>query len=379
MRVHTTAWVLAVLTLCLIIFGIFMLDSAGAAFATINYRDPHYYLKRQLIWVLIALAVGIVVLRVDYHLLKKYALVLWIIAVFLLVAVLIVGYEIKGARRWFRISEFSFQPSEAAKLCCITAICAWLAKYREKISSFTHGFLIPLVIVAIPAVLILREPDVGNSALILLSGMTVMFFAGSRIIYLLVAGLLAGIGLTMVLWLDPARWARVLALLYPEMVPNTAYQLEQAKKAFASGGLWGRGYLNSIQKYFFLPEAHNDFILPIIGEEMGLVGTMFVILMFVGILVCGLLIAFRTRDNFGKLFAFGITVTLILQVVINIGVVSGCLPTKGLPLPFISYGGSSFLMSLTSICILMNIASRIEPEPHELERKSIARDMVFRP
>jgi len=357
-----------------------MLDSAGGPFATVEYHDPHYYLKHQLFWLTIAIPAGLVVLLfVDYHLIKKYAMVLWITAILLLVAVLIAGYEVKGARRWLRIAGFSFQPSEFAKLACINGICAWFTNYRNKANSFFHGFVIPLLIIGFPVLLILAEPDVGNSALIILAGMTVMFFAGTRLVYLIVTGLLAGIGLTIVLWLDPARWARILAFLFPEMAPNAAYQLEQAKKAFAAGGLWGRGYLNSIQKYFFLPEAHNDFILPIIAEEMGLVGSMFVILMFVGILICGLLIASRTRDDFGKLLAFGITVTLILQAVINIGVVTGCLPTKGLPLPFVSYGGSNLLMSVISICLLMNIAFRTEPTPQELEGESIARDMLYRP
>jgi len=229
-----------------------------------------------------------------------------------------------------------------------------------------EGIIFPIVGLCVILGLIMAEPDFGTTLLLGAVGMLIMFAGGSRVAHLVVVAVCGACAFALAVMRDPVRMGRVLAFLMPEKYPATAYHLAQSKVAFIRGGLFGVGLGKSIQKQFYLPEAHTDFILAIIGEELGFIATCVVVLMFLGILVCGLIISFNAPDLFGKLLGFGVTMMIVLQASINIGVVTGCLPTKGLALPFISYGGSSLLVSISCIGVLVNIARHCESsrDPH---------------
>jgi cell division protein FtsW len=203
------------------------------------------------------------------------------------------------------------------------------------------------------------EPDFGTALLISTVGMLIMFAGGTKLSYLFASGVLGLCGFVLAVMRDPVRLKRILSFLWPDQFSSGAYHLMQSKIAFELGGLFGKGLGNSLQKHLYLPEAHTDFILAIIGEELGFFATLLVVMLFTGILICGMIITFKAPDPFGRLVAFGITLMIVLQATINIGVVTGCLPTKGLPLPFISYGGSSLLIATIGICVLINIAQHV--------------------
>jgi len=232
-----------------------------------------------------------------------------------------------------------------------------------------EGLLYPLLALLAIVVLMLIEPDLGTSVLTAAVGIAVLYAGGSRMNYLLVAGAVAVILAILVMWLlwdthfVQHRVGRVMAFWMPERYPDKAYQVVQSKMAFIIGGSCGVGLGNSMQKQYYLPEAHTDFILAIIGEEMGFIATIAILLLFVTILICGMIITLRAQDPYGRLVAFGMTVMLGVQSMINMGVVTGCLPTKGLPLPFISYGGSSLMSSMACVAVLVNIALHGEDLP----------------
>ncbi len=356
-----TATVLVAIVLVLIALGIVMLASTSSVKGAADYGDPQYYLWRQLIWLFLAAICGAIVVRFDYHWWQKLAPWLYVVSLILLVLVFVppLGQRIGGSNRWLRVGPLGFQPSELGKFSIIVGLSAWMTRIGRKTSSFVSGFLLPLCGLGVMLVLLLLEPDFGTTLLVALVGMIIMFAAGTRIGYLVVAGMAGASGFTLAIIHDPVRLNRILAFWMPEKYPEIAYHLAQSKVAFIRGGLLGVGLGNSIQKQFYLPEAHTDFILAIIGEELGFAGTGLVVLLYAGLMICGLIISFNAPDVFGKLLGYGITMLLGLQAAINVGVVIGCLPTKGLPLPFISYGGSSLLMAVVSISVLLNIAYHI--------------------
>jgi cell division protein FtsW len=250
----------------------------------------------------------------------------------------------------------SVQPSEFAKLGMIVVLAAWMARVGRRSDRFREGFMLPVMGLGVVLALIILEPDFGTTLVTGAVGMAMLFVAGTRLSHLLVAGALGLSGFILAVMRDPVRTMRILAFVMPEQYPEVARHLAQSKIAFIRGGLFGVGLGNSIQKQFYLPEAHTDFILAIVGEELGFIATVVVAALFLGFVICGMVISFRAQDIFGRLLGFGITMMIALQAAINIGVVTGCLPTKGLPLPFISYGGSSLLVSVAGVCILLNIA-----------------------
>ncbi|MFC1499051.1 putative lipid II flippase FtsW [Verrucomicrobiota bacterium] len=368
---------LCAVVLALIALGIVMLASTSSVRATTAFGNPLYFFWRQLIWLFLSLLFGFVLYRFDYHWWKKSSLPMVIVSVLLLVLVLKIGVTVGGSRRWLRFGVLSFQPSELAKLSVVVALTSWMTRVGHRVRDFKEGLLIPGLGLGVVLLLLFLEPDYGTTILVGVVGMIIMFAAGTRLSYLLVTGALGASVLVIAIMQNTLRMNRVLAFLMPDKYPDVAYHLQQSKIAFHLGGLFGTGLGNSMQKQLYLPEAHTDFILAIIGEELGLIATLLVVALFLGLIVCGMIISFRAPDSFGRLLGFGLTVMIGLQAAINIGVVTGSLPTKGLPLPFISYGGSSLLISVACVSILLNIAQHCTEERFD-EHASPVKDKAHR-
>ena len=345
-------------------FGAVMVFSAGAAFAAKVYGDWTFFLKREAIFAaagLVAFALG---LRLDYSVYRRFAYPLLFLSMAMLAVVLKVGPEINGAVRWFRYRWLSFQPAEVAKFALALYLAVLLARKAEKVKDFSMGFLPPLLMTGIFIVLLLKEPDLGTAIIIAVTALGLLFVAGTRTSYILLSVLVAApIGWHVFIAGNAMRRARILAFLFPWKFRRTiGYQLYESLISVGSGGLWGQGLGQGHQKLFFLPEAHTDFILAIIGEELGLCGVLAVLLAFALLVWRGLRAATRARDAFGCYLAFGVTLLFGLQALVNMGVVMGLLPTKGLPLPFVSFGGTALVMSLFMAGVLANISAR-NPEP----------------
>ena len=338
--------------------GLVVLASVSGVRGLAVFNDPQYYLKRQLIWLVLAIIAGIFVAKVDYHLWQKWVIPISVVSIILLIIVLIpgIGTKIGGSRRWLRIGPLSFQPSELGKFAAIVVISTWLSEIGRRVARFPEGLLVPLAMLSVFILLIFAEPDYGTTMLTATVGMIIMFVGGTRVRYL-VPTAVGGLAIVSIaIAHNQNRFDRIKAFMYPEANPDIAYHLAQSKISFMHGGVWGVGYGDSVQKQLFLPEAHTDFIFAILGEELGLIMSLIVVILFAAILVCGIIISRKAVDMFGMLLGFGITMLITVQAVINIGVVTGCLPTKGIALPFISYGGSSLIISVAAVCVLLNIA-----------------------
>ena len=359
-----TSTALLVCVLLLVTLGIVMLASTSSVRGLAIAEDPQHFLKKQLAWLAIGLCLAVFLAKLDYHFLMKMAIPIYALAAVLMLIVLIpgIGSKIGGSRRWLRFAGLSFQPSEVGKFAVVVGLSWWLSRVGRKADSLKEGLIAPLCGLGLLCGLTILEPDFGTTALLGTAGIAMMFVAGTRISYLAVTGSVGLIGFALAVLQDDVRLGRILAFAMPDKYPAKAYHLMQSKNAFIGGGPFGLGLGNSIQKHLYLPEAHTDFILAIVGEELGFMATASVALLFLGIMACGMLISFKALDREGKLLAFGMTFLLIMQAVINIGVVTGCLPTKGLPLPFISYGGSSMLFSMACVGVLLNISAHCDED-----------------
>ena len=364
-----TLTTLSLTVVVLLSLGIVLLASASAVRAQGLFADPHFFVKRQLIWLFFSVAVVCAMMRFDYHWWKEtpYLVVGIYIAVvlgLLLVFVPGIGGMVKGSYRWINLGPLRMQPSEFSKILVVIVMSLWLDRIGWRIRQFIKGAVIPAAMLALLVVLLLAEPDFGATLVVLVAGGALMFVAGTRLVYLIIFGGGALAAVACLLALNPNRMERIMAWwTTPEAGASAspaAYQVEQALVAFKNGGPWGVGFNQSIQKYNYLPEAHTDFIFAIGGEELGFTFSMGVVLAYVVILICGILISMRAPDNFGRLLAFGMTLLLIFQAAFNIGVVTDCLPTKGLALPFISYGGTNLIVSLFAIGTLLNIGRHID-------------------
>lgn len=328
-----------------------------------------HYLIMQLIWCALGLVLCVAAASIDYRWLKKLGWPLLGIAIVLLALVMVHGRKINGARRWFSLGPANLQPSEIAKLALVIALASYCEHFQRKMPTFKRGILMPGLFIAPVLGLIFIEPDRGSTVLLACVCVTMLLLAGVQFRFVLPPVLVGALGLAWSLWHDPVRRERILAFLHPEKYKDTrvGYQSWQAMIALGSGGWTGLGLGNGRQKLGFVPEHHTDFILSIIGEELGLVATLLVVLTFVVFVICGLYIANKARDTFGLLLASGLTLLIGLQAAINIGVVTSALPNKGLPLPFISYGGSNLLAMLTCVGLLLSVArnGRIENSASE--------------
>jgi cell division protein FtsW len=319
------------------------------------------YLVMQSIWCVLGLTACALAATLDYRLLKKFAWPMFVLAVLLLALVLEkhIGVVRGNARRWFSFGGVSFQPSEFAKLALIVLLAWYGERYQRQMHTWLRGIAVPGLLILPVLLLIFVEPDRGTTVLLAAVGATMLLIAGVRWKYFLPPIVLGVIALGISLWHDPMRIKRVFAWLFlEEHKEGVGYQAYQAMLALGAGGLTGLGLGNGRQKRGFVPEHHTDFIFSIIGEELGLIATMLIVVAFVLMVICGIYIARNARDTFGLLLGSGITFLIGLQAFINIGVVTSALPNKGLPLPFISYGGSNLLMMLGCVGLLFSIARR---------------------
>ena len=354
------ATLMIAIVLVLIALGIVMLYSTSSARTAV----PHFYLRRQLLWLFLSIIVGTGVAKFDYRHWRRLAIPLALVCLVLLVLVFVpgIGGKVKGSYRWLRLGPVRFQPSELAKFVSILGMAAWMSRFGHRAKEFRMGLLYPILGLGAIVGLIFLEPDFGTTFVTTVVGMAIMFVGGTKVGHLIVTGVAGLCAFTVAIFQSPERLGRILAFIWPEKYPDQAYHLAQSKIAFIMGGLFGVGLGNSMQKRLYLPEAHTDFILSIIAEELGFVATLLVILLFIGFFVCGMTISSRAADPFGRLLGFGLTMMISLQAAINVGVVTGCLPTKGLPLPFISYGGSSLMMSVAMCAVLLSIAQHNDPD-----------------
>jgi len=355
------AHLLLATTTLFIALGLVMLASTSG-YLGLGSEDLYVDLRRQLVWVAIGVVVAIICAVIDYRFWGKIAWWGYGIALVLLVVCLVpgIGREVNGAWRWIRLpGGLGFQPSEVAKLAVVAAVAVWLAQGERVARSFGRGFIVPLLIVALPCLLILMEPDLGGAALLGFSVLAVMYVSGTRWYYLGFIAVGAVAGLLLLAWHIPNRYERLVAFMDLDATKD-GFGLQQwrALLAFGSGGPFGSGLGDGRQKLLYLPFAHTDFILPVLGEELGLVSTLLVILGFSIIATAGVAIAMHAPDRFGRLLGFGMVFLIISQAALNIGVTTACLPNKGLPLPFISYGGSNLVMCLAAVGVLYNLYLR---------------------
>ena len=342
--------------------GIVMVYSSSSISADTRFGDSVHFLKRQSCFALIGLLLMFLVMNIRYQVLQRLVYPITIISFILLILVLIpgIGATIGGSSRWFRVGFLSFQPSELAKLTLIIFLAYSLSKKEKKIKSFSVGFLPHFILTLAMSGLVLLQPDFGTAMILLFLFFILMFVAGARIKYLASILGVMSVGCYFLISCVGYRLDRITAYLNPWEDPTaTGFQIIQSFLAFGSGGLWGTGLGNGKQKLFYLPEPHTDFIFSIIGEELGFIGVLLIIILFIILLYCGIKIAIRSQDLFGAYLALGITSLIELHAAINLGVVMGLLPTKGSTLPFISYGGTSLVVNLISIGILLNISSQL--------------------
>lgn len=353
---------LLTVTLLLMAVGIMMVYSSSAIFAQDQYQSSAYFLKRELIFSVLGLGLIFVVKSIDYHVYYKLTYVIFFGVLILLVLVLIpgVGHEAGGARRWLRIAGLTIQPSEAAKLAMIMFLAYLMAKKGEQVKEFKKGFIPPLLMAGFLAGMVLLQRDLGTPVVMMSVAFVMLYVAGTRFFFLAGTGLMILPVVGALIYTVKYRLERFLCFLDPWSYREDAcYQLVQSFVSFSNGGLAGAGLGQGKQKLFYLPEAHTDFIFSIIAEELGLWGSLLIIGLFAVFVYRCVKIALRAPDLYGMMLSIGIMSLLAIQALVNLGVVMGLLPTKGLTLPFISHGGTSLLVLCGMVGILLNISSQV--------------------
>ncbi len=336
-----------------------MVYSASAIWADYKFNDSLYFAKRQLLFATVGLVAMFSVARVPYQVWRTYSKVILITCFILLVAVLIpgVGLVRGGARSWIGVGAFSIQPAEFMKLGLVIFLSTYLAEKQRYITSFKEGFLPLLLLIFTGFGLIMLQPDLGTGVIVILTCFVLLFVAGARISHFVGLGILGVIGFTGLIISAPYRINRITAFLNPWEDPlGNGFQIIQSLYAIGPGGLLGMGFGNSLQKFFYLPEPHNDFIFAILAEELGFIGALILISLFFILFWRGTKIGLAAPDKFGMLLGLGITVMIALQVIINMSVVIGLIPVTGITLPFLSYGGSSLTLTLAAMGIIINIS-----------------------
>jgi cell division protein FtsW len=351
--------ILCVTVAILVLIGIVMVFSSSAAYTEQN--DSFYFLKRQVLWCLLGTGLLLITKNLDYHNLHQYTYPIMIFTFLLLIVVMFPEFSKKvgGARRWLAFGGFSFQPSELAKFTLVLFIAKSLVKRADKLRNFAYGYLPNLIVLGFFFIPILFQPDFGTVMVILTVTFTMLFIAGLRKKFLFLSILVIIPFIALAISFAEYRTRRIIAFLNPWEDPSGAgFQAVQSFYAFGRGGFWGAGLGESSQKLYRLPEAHTDFIFSVIGEELGFVGTTAIVLLFLIFIWRGFLTAYQAKDPFGTHLATGLTLLIGLQAFINLGVASGLLPTKGLTLPFISMGGSSMLVTMLSVGVILNISEQ---------------------
>lgn len=356
----------------LVVIGTIEVYSSSAVYALKKSGDSAYFLKRQLLWVALGLGALWLGARTDHRWLSRRTYSLLALSLGALVAVLFVGATINSARRWFVLGPLSIQPVELAKLALVTYLAYSLSRKADRLEKFTIGFVPHLLVCAVMMALLLKQPDLGSSIILGATTMTLLFVAGTRTSYILLAVLAAAPVAYHFIVGTPWRMKRFLAFFNPEAFSDTvAYQIVQAHIAVGSGGATGQGLGDGLQQLGYMPEGHSDFIAAAIGEELGFVGLLVVLGLYGVVLWRGARAALIAREPFGAYLAFGITLGFAFQAVVNFGVVLGLLPAKGITLPLVSYGGSSFIMSMYLVGIMLNVGRAAPPAPLARKRQVV--------
>jgi cell division protein FtsW len=346
------------IVLILLSFGLIMVFSASSAFAFYNFNDSYYFVKKQLMWSGLGLVCMFILANYDYRKLKPLAIPFLIISLFLLVAVLVIGTEINGAKRWIGFGNIpSFQPSEVAKLAVIIFLSSSLSKRKGEFTGFFKAFLPYILIVGFVCGLIMLEPHLSGTVVIIIVSMILLFIAGFKFLYFFALGMPALGAFYFLVTQSEYRLKRVTTFLDPwKYKMDDGWQIIQSLYAIGSGGIFGLGLGRSRQKFLYIPEPHNDFIFSIICEELGFIGATVVILLFIILIWKGIRIALNAPDTFSSLLVAGIISLIGVQFIINIAVVTSSMPVTGMPLPFFSAGGSSLLFLLIGIGIILNVS-----------------------
>ncbi|MCG2712367.1 MAG: putative lipid II flippase FtsW [Candidatus Omnitrophica bacterium] len=358
MNLRDTRINLAAVSIILVCIGIVMIYSTSAIYALENQGDSAYYLKRHLLYVLIGMFCAFFVMKADYHYFRKIAKPLLLVSFFLLILLFVPGIarQVGGARRWFRLGSFSFQPSELAKFAMVIYAADFFSRKKDVVTSFLRGFLPVLLVMGSMCLLIIVQPDLGTVLAIVSICFLMFFVAGVKLAHIL-SFVLGSLPLLYILIFSvPYRRKRILAFLDPWSDPQgTGFQIIQSLVAVGSGGFSGLGLGHGRQKLLYLPAAYTDFIFSIIGEELGFIGTSSIIMLLIYFLLQAAKISLKAKDSFGQLLSLGLISCLIIEAVVNMGVAISILPTKGLPFPFISYGGTSLVFNMIYVGLILNV------------------------
>ena len=350
------------MTLVLLIFGLVILSSAGIVEGQKKFGSSYYYLTHQILYgVLPGLGLMLILSKVDYKFWKKVSLLVLLGALVLMILVFIpkFGYGLKGATRWLSFGGFSFQPSEILKLSMIIYLAAWFGNRDERIKNWTYGTAPFLIVLSFIGVLLLMQPDIGTLIVVTLISASIYFFAGSPMKHFFILGLIVVAALASMIVLEPYRFDRLKTFIDPSIDPKgISYQVNQSLISIGSGGMFGVGFGKSTQKFGFLPEVINDSIFAIVAEELGFIGAMILLGLFVLFALLLVWSANNISDKFGKLLIMGVASWVTGQAFINIAAISGLLPLTGIPLPFVSYGGTAMMTLLAGIGIVLNVARK---------------------
>jgi cell division protein FtsW len=374
--------VLAAVVIALIGFGVVIVYSASAVQGTVQHNDPEFFLRRQAIYALVSVAVVFLASRFDYHRLYKLTYpVLGIVGVLLVLCIVGLGHAGGGATRWLALGPVHVQPAEMAKLALVMWLAYSLAKKADKVKTFTIGFLPHLLVAGVYMLLCLKQPDFGGAVVLLLLTFTMLFVAGAKIGYILGASILGGAFGAALVRFREYRYERYLAWLHMDQHrQDLAYQPFQSVMSFGSGGTTGLGLGRGLQT-LYLPEAHTDFVAAIVGEELGFLGVLALCTAYLALCARGVRAALRAPDDFGAYLAFGISTMFGVQALVNLAVALAILPTKGLTLPFVSYGGSSLVVNALAAGILLNVSRQpaFARSPEDTPEAPVVADAAFDP
>jgi len=353
--------ILLYLTFALLVFGLIMVASAGIGYSRSRFGDAYFFFKRQLVGVSIGLVALYLTQKINYNFWKKISFPFFALSIIFLILVFIpgIGSKIYGANRWIQLGIVSFQPSEMLKLALIIYLAAWFEGRGERSRDFFEGMLPFVAIIGVVSFLLIKQPDMGTLGVTILIAMSIYFINGAKISHMLLLAFGGFLSFYALMKTESYRMDRFLVFLHPELDPKgVGYQINQALLAIGSGGILGVGLGHSLQKFNYLPEPAGDSIFAIIGEELGLIGAAVLIILFVALSLRGLRIARKAPDIFSKLVAVGIVAWIFFQAFINIAAISGLVPLTGVPLPLISYGGTSVIFLMAGIGILLNISKQ---------------------
>ena len=357
MKKHAPDYLILVLSAALTAFGIIMILSASYYANLQSSGGPYYYFNKQLLNAAVGFAAMFALYKIDYHMLRGFSILILSVSIALLALVLLVGTNVYGAQRWFNLGGFSLQPSEVAKFALVLFYASFFSKDPSRILKLKY-IALSLLPLGATVLLVMMQPNFSTSICLVVTAIAVLFVAGMRWYYFVIAGGVVGAGGLVLLFSAPYRVQRLQSFLDPWSDPlGSGYQLIQSLYALGSGGLLGVGLGNSRQKYLYMPFAESDFIFSIIAEEIGLIGCCLLFMAMLFLIWRCILVAVRAKDSFGCLLATGIAAMYGIQTIINLAVVTGAIPPTGIPLPFISYGGTSIMITLASMGVIMNISA----------------------